>query len=335
MSIQIPENAHELYGGVPGTPGVDRRHRPSDFIHERTNFNFLAHGKAYLTMFLVVLLGGVLALATLGLNLGIDFEGGVSWQVDTAKGVHTTVNGVRSVVDKLNISDYKATISSSPSSGKRTIRVQAKVVDDASDKIRAAIADATGTKTDDVSDTQVGTSETFTVTKVASPDKDKVTKAIVATKLVRGTPTVTVNKNQLTVALNSIPSIRDNVADALAKYAHTTSDKVSISTVGPTWGSQVSHKALVALLVFFLVLALYLAIRFKVKMSAAAIIAVIHDIIFTVAVYALTQFDVSPATVTAFLTILGFSLYDTVVVFDKIKENQGPLLTTGRSTYRE
>ena len=102
---------------------------------------------------------------------------------------------------------------------------------------------------------------------------------------------------------------------------------MSISTVGPTWGSQVSHKAIVALFVFFVVLALYLAIRFEVKMSVAAIVAVIHDIIFTVAVYALAQFTVSPATVTAFLTILGFSLYDTVVVFDKIKENQATLLT--------
>src|SRR5262249_55550432 len=77
-----------------------------------------------------------------------------------------------------------------------------------------------------------------------------------------------------------------------------------------------------------------LTIRFELKMAAAAILAVIHDIIFTVAVYALTQFSVSPATVTAFLTILGFSLYDTVVVFDKIKENQGTV-SQGRRTYTE
>ena len=69
-------------------------------------------------------------------------------------------------------------------------------------------------------------------------------------------------------------------------------------------------------------LALYLSFRFEWKMSATAIVAVIHDIIFTVGVYALFQFQVTPATVTAFLTILGFSLYDTVVVFDKIRENQ-------------
>src|SRR3954451_12257897 len=100
--------------GLPGTPGVDRRHRPSDFYHERTNFNFLRHGRAYMAMFLVVVLGGALAVAVRGLNLGIDFEGGVSWQVDVAKGVNDSVAGVRTVVDKLGIKDYKATISTSP-----------------------------------------------------------------------------------------------------------------------------------------------------------------------------------------------------------------------------
>jgi preprotein translocase subunit SecF len=97
----------------------------------------------------------------------------------------------------------------------------------------------------------------------------------------------------------------------------------------------VSHKAEQALLYFFLLLAVYLSIRFEFKMAAAAIIAVIHDIIFTVGVYALFHFEVTPATITAFLTILGFSLYDTVVVFDKVRENQRVLTATGRSTYGE
>jgi preprotein translocase subunit SecF len=76
-------------------------------------------------------------------------------------------------------------------------------------------------------------------------------------------------------------------------------------------------------------------VRFEAKMSAAAIVAVLHDIAFTVGVYAIVGFPVTPATVTAFLTILGFSLYDTVVVFDKIGENTSSLATMGRSTYGE
>jgi preprotein translocase subunit SecF len=126
------------------------------------------------------------------------------------------------------------------------------------------------------------------------------------------------------------------VAAALAKYSNNSDvNAVSITTVGPTWGHEVSQKALKALVIFFFILAAYLALRFEWKMSAAAIVAVIHDIIFTVGVYALFQFQVSPATVTAFLTILGFSLYDTVVVFDKVVEFQRSLTATGRSTYAE
>jgi preprotein translocase subunit SecF len=108
---------------------------------------------------------------------------------------------------------------------------------------------------------------------------------------------------------------------------------VSITTVGPTWGDELSRKALQALVVFFLLLAVYLSIRFEFKMAMSSIVAVIHDIIFTIGVYALTQFPVTPATVTAFLTILGFSLYDTVVVFDKIGEYQKTLTATGRMSY--
>jgi len=121
----------------------------------------------------------------------------------------------------------------------------------------------------------------------------------------------------------------------LAKYAGVTNNDVSISTVGPTWGHEVSKKAIQALIYFFILLALYLSIRFEFKMAAAAIIAVIHDIIFTIGVYALFHFEVTPATITAFLTILGFSLYDTVVVFDKVRENQKRMTATGRTTYGE
>jgi preprotein translocase subunit SecF len=123
------------------------------------------------------------------------------------------------------------------------------------------------------------------------------------------------------------------VQAALAKYAGTETKNVSISTVGPTWGDTVSNKALTALIVFFGLIALYLTFRFEWKMALAAIIAVIHDIIITVGVYAVTGFEVTPGTVVAFLTILGFSLYDTVVVFDKVKENTPTIGTEKGDTY--
>jgi preprotein translocase subunit SecF len=123
------------------------------------------------------------------------------------------------------------------------------------------------------------------------------------------------------------------VTAALAKYAGVPNAQVSVTNVGPTWGDKVSSKALTALIVFFFVIAAYLTFRFEWRMAVAAIVAVIHDIIITVGVYAVTQFEVTPATVVAFLTILGFSLYDTVVVFDKVKDNQARLGTVRGDTY--
>ena len=125
------------------------------------------------------------------------------------------------------------------------------------------------------------------------------------------------------------------VTDALAKYAGVKSPAVSVSQVGPSWGDKVSREAVIALLLFFVAIAAYLSLRFEFKMAAAAIVAVVHDIVITVGVYAVTGLEVTPATVIAFLTILGFSLYDTVVVFDKIKENTPQLSTVRGLTYTD
>jgi preprotein translocase subunit SecF len=123
------------------------------------------------------------------------------------------------------------------------------------------------------------------------------------------------------------------VTEALATYAHISASEVSLTDVGPTWGDQVSRKALIALAVFFGLIAAYLTFRFEWRMAFAAIVAVVHDIVITVGVYAVTRFEVTPATVVAFLTILGFSLYDTVVVFDKINENTSSVGVERGDTY--
>jgi preprotein translocase subunit SecF len=333
MTATLPTSQPEL-PGLPGTPGVDRRHRPSDFYHERTNFKFMAHLNVYKILFALVVVGGLVLVAVRPLNFGIDFNGGVSWQVTVRSGQNAKAAEIRDLAAKAGLTDFKATIATT--GGRQTIRVQAQVVNDPLDDIRDAIAKATGKSSGDVSDTQTGKAVTFTVTKVAKADQKAIEAALAKLDLGGAKATVTVSGNQVNVALDKTPTgVRDTLTNSLAKYAGVSADAVSISSVGPTWGDQVSQKALVALVVFFFVLAVYLSIRFEFKMAVAAIIAVLHDIIFTIAVYSITQFNVSPATVTAFLTILGFSLYDTVVVFDKIRENQEPLLTVGRTTYTE
>ena len=131
------------------------------------------------------------------------------------------------------------------------------------------------------------------------------------------------------------PAQRAAVTAALAEYAGVAKSDVSFVDVGPTWGDTVTRKALTALAFFFLLIAAYLTFRFEWRMAVAAIVAVLHDIIITAGVYAITGFEVTPATVVAFLTILGFSLYDTVVVFDKIKENTPSLGAERGDTYSQ
>lgn len=137
------------------------------------------------------------------------------------------------------------------------------------------------------------------------------------------------------VQANVKPNDVAKVSHALATAAHTTDDVVSVNSVGPTWGKDISQKAIRALVAFFAAVFIFIALRFQWKMALAAILAVIHDILVTVGVYAVFGFDVTPATVIAILTILGYSLYDTVVVFDKVDENTRGLAASGRMTYSD
>jgi preprotein translocase subunit SecF len=130
---------------------------------------------------------------------------------------------------------------------------------------------------------------------------------------------------------------QEKVAAALAKAAGVKQKDVSVTFVGPSWGKDVSNKARTALVWFFVVISAYIALRFQWKMAIAALIAVIHDVLITVGIYALVGklfgVEVTPATVIAFLTILGFSLYDTIVVFDKVAENEKTFAASGKLAY--
>ena len=129
-----------------------------------------------------------------------------------------------------------------------------------------------------------------------------------------------------------------HIGDAIAAKYHlpaSGTNSVSVTTVGSTWGSQVTQKAVEALIAFLIVIVIYLSIAFEWRMAASAFVALAHDIVITIGVYALTGFQVSPATIIGLLTILGYSLYDTVVVFDKVRENTAPILGTRKSTYSQ
>jgi preprotein translocase subunit SecF len=230
-----------------------RRHTVGDLFHERTHFEFIERSWRWGLLSGSLMLIALISLAVGGLNLGIDFTGGLSYTV-TVKGPAPSVNAVRDALRPVGEGGAQISLQLNRSTGVHSIVVQ--------------------------------------------------------------TPSVSAAQ-------------RAQIEGALARYG----PEAGIVDVSPTWGSTVTKKASEALGLFFILIAIYLTIRFEWRMALAAILAVIHDILVTTGVYAITGFQVVPATVIAFLTILGFSLYDTVVVFDKVIENTPNVGTDGAETY--
>jgi preprotein translocase subunit SecF len=224
--------------------------------HGETNFDFVGRRRIGFAISGVFLLLSVISLSTRGLNLGIDFEGGVSWEFQ-ANG--QTVDDARSILSDNGINPTDAKIQVLSGTNGQRLRAQ---VGDQSDAVRAA------------------------------------------------------------------------VKQDFAKASGLSEEDVSVNVVSPTWGSQITKKAIRALVVFFVLIAAYISIRFEWKMAVAALVAVVHDVLISVGVYSIFGFEVTPATVIAFLTILGFSLYDTIVVFDKVHENTRKLVTS-RASYSD
>jgi preprotein translocase subunit SecF len=125
------------------------------------------------------------------------------------------------------------------------------------------------------------------------------------------------------------------VVGAITGKLGVSANDVSSNTVGSSWGDQITKKAIQSLIIFIIAVIIYLSLRYEWKMAASAIIALIHDLIITVGIYALVGFEVSPSTVIGLLTILGYSLYDTVVVFDKVRENTKDIAGGSRMTYSQ
>jgi preprotein translocase subunit SecF len=233
--------------------GAPRRSVWGRLYHGETSIDFVGRRRLWFTISTLVVLAGLVGLVTRGLNLGIDFEGGVVWEVPAGD---ASVSDARDAVEAHELTG--ATIQELESDDGRELRVEAEPISpERSDEIGAALAELTGSSVDDV----------------------------------------------------------------------------SLTAVGPTWGEQISEKAVRALVVFLVAVTLYIAVRFELKMAIPTLVALVHDVLFTVGVYAVTQLDVTPATVIAVLTILGYSIYDGIVVFDKVEENTRRVSTTGGLTY--
>jgi preprotein translocase subunit SecF len=175
----------------------------------------------------------------------------------------------------------------------------------------------------------------FTVT-TPNPTVEQARTAVEATGVAGEIIVQTIGSNKVRVQTGALETSANNaIQDALAKSFGVELGSIDSQIIGPSWGKEITRKALTGLIGFLIVIMIYLAMALEPKMAFAAIVAVLHDVFITVGIYALVGFDVTPATVIGFLTILGYSLYDTVVVFDKVRENTKSITATSTKTYSQ
>lgn len=175
----------------------------------------------------------------------------------------------------------------------------------------------------------------FTVTTTSGTIEEART-VVTSTGYSGNTIVQTIGSDKIRVQTGVLESAQSNaIQDALAAKFGVSIESIDVQNVGPSWGEEISRKAFQGLIAFLICIMIYLALAFEPKMAVAAIVAVIHDVFITVGIYALVGFEVTPSTVIGFLTILGYSLYDTVVVFDKVRENTRAITSTGKSTYSQ
>lgn len=220
------------------------RSRWGRLYHGETGIDFYGRRRRGFYVSLALIVISLASLFTRGINLGLDFEGGVAWQVPAS--ADFGADETRAVLDANGIETSNAKIQKLQSGSQEFIRVQ-------------------------VGDQSI--------------------------------------------------EVRQKVQQELAVAAGVESTEVSVSSVSSSWGRAITEKALRALVIFLVLVALYIAWRFEWRMAISAILAMAHDVLVSVGIYSVFGFEVTPATVVAFLTILGYSLYDTIVVFDKVQDN--------------
>jgi preprotein translocase subunit SecF len=262
-----------------------------------TRFDFVGRRKIWFSLSAAIIVLGIISIVLRGgLNLGIEFKGGTEWTI-AAPGVSQT-----QATDALSGTGLiDPTVQLLGTGSKQTLNVQSDL-----NKLSASQQQA------------------------ISNNVQKALLAVTAAHAPKSTPTTTSTTAKPTATTAAAASTTTTTA---ATQATPTADKISITNVGPTWGSSITNKAIEALIIFFIVVAIYISFRFEPKMALAAFIAMIHDVLIAIGIYSIFNFQVTPDTVVAILTILGYSLYDTVVVFDRVRDNTKGIGSSGRLTY--
>ena len=174
----------------------------------------------------------------------------------------------------------------------------------------------------------------YRISNAVTADYEAKAKSAVTGAGVGGLVESSVVGDSVRVQTEAAGEKNEAVKTALAKSFGVDATKVSASLIGPSWGASVSAKALQGLIAFLVLVGLFMAVYFRTwKMAVSGLLALAHDLLITVGVYALAGFEITPASMIGFLTILGYSLYDTVVVFDKVRENTADAFGSRRMSY--
>ena len=344
-------------------PAPVRRHGVfSRLYHGETRADIVGRWKVWFALSAVVILIGAAAFANRGLNLGIDFTGGTVWKVPAG---HASVAEVTKSMTKLGYNDVQVQlVTQSSGTGKgRFISVEAEATAKPAAKTTATLAaterdlrslsgkapKSARPAIDDLLAQVQGIDGPFreavpaplttlrnevkAVPAAMAKAKGDSAKAKVARSAVS---TMQASVDQLsTLESAEVERVGQSVSKELAALTGSKVSQVTVDTVGPSWGKQISNKALNALIVFLIAITLYITLRFEFRMALATLAALLHDLVIVVGIYALFGFPVTPATVIAILTILGFSIYDGIVVFDRVDENTKALGKRSKVTYSE
>ncbi|QGK69634.1 protein translocase subunit SecF [Allosaccharopolyspora coralli] len=184
----------------------------------------------------------------------------------------------------------------------------------------------------------VGAQGPITTDQVEDAYQDALGRGPETVQLVGAGDSETIQIRTESLNTQDVNVLKEGLFDSLQPVGangQPTPQAISDSAVSGTWGGEITQQAVLALVVFLVLVTVFLAFYFERWMAVAALVALLHDIVVTMGVYAILGFEVTPATVIGLLTILGFSLYDTVVVFDKVKENTRGILGLTRRTYSE
>jgi preprotein translocase subunit SecF len=269
--------------------------------HRVPHLNIVGRRNWWFALSGFVILLSLIGLFVRGLNFSIEFNGGSLLQFPNQSGA--SVSDYQAVMARFGLSDAKVEIV-----GGETVDIKTRSL------------------------TQLGfsTAPSPSPTATASPTAGPTPTATASPS---PTPTASPSPSPTSTPGPGSSLRGDQLRAALARTAGISVNEISEQDVGPSWGSTISRKMFTGLIVFLLAVTLYITLRFELKMAGGALVALAHDIIITAGIYALVGREVTPETVIAILTILGYSLYDTVVIYDKIKENAESAAAVARETY--